>query len=170
MKSSARRLAGFSLSALLPMAVLSAAALAPRPAHAESDARLIERGRYVVALAGCNDCHTPGYAQYEGKVPEAERLTGDRLGWRGPWGTTYPANLRRYFAGVSEREWLAAAANASYRPPMPLATLRHMSERDLRAVYRYVRSLGPAGEAAPAYLPPGSDPLGPVVMFPAPPN
>jgi len=44
------------------------------------------------------------------------------------------------------------------------------AERDLRAVYRYVRSLGPAGEAAPAYLPPGSDPLGPVVMFPAPPN
>jgi hypothetical protein len=24
-------------------------------------ARLIERGRYLAKIAGCNDCHTPGY-------------------------------------------------------------------------------------------------------------
>ena len=33
--------------------------------------------------------------------------------------------------------------------------LRAMSDGDLRAVYRHVRHLGPAGVPAPAYVPPG---------------
>lgn len=40
----------------------------------------IERGRYIARIAGCNDCHTPGYAQTGGKAPEAGWLTGDALG------------------------------------------------------------------------------------------
>src|SRR5262245_16886733 len=59
-----------------------------------SDSAQIRRGRYVVKVAGCNDCHTPGYAQSGGKIPESQWLIGDRLGWQGPWGTTYPVNLR----------------------------------------------------------------------------
>ncbi len=34
------------------------------------------------------------------------------------------------------------------------------------ALYRYVRHLGPAGTPAPAYVPPGRTPTGPVVQFP----
>jgi hypothetical protein len=45
-----------------------------------------------------------------------------------------------------------------------------MSERDLEALWTYVHSLGPAGEPAPAALPPGVDAKGPVVSFPAPPS
>ena len=48
------------------------------------------RGRYLVQIGGCNDCHTPGYAMSGGKVPEKQWLTGDAVGWNGPWGTTYP--------------------------------------------------------------------------------
>ena len=136
-----------------------------RPAETE-----VERGRYLVQISGCNDCHTPGYALNDGKVAEREWLTGDRLGWQGPWGTTYPANLRTYFSRVSEAEWLKTARTANYRPPMPSPILRDMADADLRALYRFVRTLGPAGEAAPAYLPPGRDPIGPVVRFPLPPG
>ena len=50
----------------------------------------IERGRYIVEIGGCNDCHTAGYAEAGGKAAETDRLKGDRLGFRGPWGTTYP--------------------------------------------------------------------------------
>ena len=39
-------------------------------------------------IGGCNDCHTGGYLEKTGAVPERERLTGDTLGWQGPWGTT----------------------------------------------------------------------------------
>jgi hypothetical protein len=37
---------------------------------------------------------------------------------------------------------------------MPWFTLREMSDRDLVDIYRFIRALGPAGEPAPAALPP----------------
>lgn len=138
-----------------------------KPAAAPAaDAKSIERGRYLARIAGCNDCHTPGYAQAGGKVDEKLWLTGDTLGWQGAWGTTYPSNLRLVLAKMSEQEWVRVAKSAQYRPPMPWFALHDMAEADLRAIYRYVRHLGPAGEPAPAYLPPGQAAKGPVIAFP----
>lgn len=139
-------------------------------AKAAPDRASLDRGRYVVRIAGCNDCHTPGYGLSGGKVPESQWLVGDKLGWRGPWGTTYASNLRLAMQKLTEQEWVKLAKTAEYRPPMPWFALHAMSEQDLRAVYRFVRSLGPAGEAAPAYLPPGQAPAGPAVTFPLPPG
>lgn len=48
--------------------------------------------------------------------------------------------------------------------------LRDMSIQDLRAVYRFVNYLGPAGEAAPGYVPPDQEPKGPFVLFPQAPK
>ena len=66
----------------------------------KKNAAAIERGRYLVKIAGCNDCHTPGYAQAGGSVPENKWLMGDTLGYQGPWGTTYPVNLRLYMQDI----------------------------------------------------------------------
>lgn len=129
-----------------------------------------ERGRYLVTITGCNDCHTPGYTTTGGKVDEKQWLTGDTLGWRGPWGTTYAVNLRLYMQTLSEKEWVDKARHLNARPPMPFWALNAMTEPDLRAIYRYVRSLGPAGAPAPAYVPPDQDPKPPYVTFPAPPK
>jgi mono/diheme cytochrome c family protein len=118
----------------------------------------VERGRYLVKIAGCNDCHTAGYAMSGGKVPESQWLTGDSLGWRGPWGTTYAVNLRLYMAGMSEAQWVARARTLETRPPMPWFALRDMTDQDLKALYRYVKSLGAGGEPAPAYVAAGSEP------------
>ncbi len=128
------------------------------------------RGRYLVRTAGCNDCHTAGFAMSDGKVPEKDWLAGDALGWQGPWGTTYAPNLRLYFRTLDEDGWVKAAKAREFRPPMPGPSLRAMSDDDLRAIYRYVRALGPAGAPAPAYAPPGQKVAGPVVLFPAPPK
>jgi len=114
----------------------------------------LSRGRYLVATSGCNDCHTAGYMQKDGQVPEAEWLTGDAIGWQGAWGTTYPANLRLLFQQIDEKTWLARARQAM-RPPMPSPSLRAMSDADLKAIYRYVRHLGAKGQPVPAYVPPG---------------
>ncbi|MHB8310801.1 MAG: cytochrome C [Metallibacterium sp.] len=153
------------LTALVMIPVLLIAA--PSPTGKPGS---IERGRYVVKIAGCNDCHTPAYAQRDGHVPERDWLTGDSLGWSGPWGTTYASNLRLKLAALSEAQWLQLAHTAQYRPPMPWFNLRAMSDGDLRAVYRYVRHLGPAGVAAPAYVPPGGAVATAVVVrFPGPP-
>jgi mono/diheme cytochrome c family protein len=126
----------------------------------------IERGRYLARTAGCNDCHTPGYPQSGGTVPEDKWLIGDPVGFQGPWGTTYPPNLRLSLAKMSEKEWIEFARKTQLRPPMPWFALRDMTTDDLRAIYKFVKHLGPGGEAAPAYVPPGKTPAGPVIKFP----
>src|SRR5438309_826042 len=85
-----------------PIAGAAETQSASKPATAApSSHKAVERGRYLVQIAGCNDCHTPGYMQTEGKVPEAQWLTGDHFGWRGPWGTTYAVNLRQYMQSLN---------------------------------------------------------------------
>jgi mono/diheme cytochrome c family protein len=147
--------------------MLSPAVLVAAPALAQDKADpMVKRGRYVVQIGGCNDCHTAGYAPSGGKVPEAQWLMGDALGWHGPWGTTYPTNLRLYFQSLTEDQWVKKAKTLSARPPMPWFNVRDMSTSDLRAMHRYIRHLGPAGKAAPVYLPPDKTPPQPYVAFP----
>lgn len=82
------------------------------------EAARIERGRYLVTAAGCNDCHTPKNLGPNGPVADTTRLlsghpqdlalppapalpdgpwmvttTGTLTAWSGPWGTSFPANL-----------------------------------------------------------------------------
>lgn len=145
------------------------AAAAPSSDAAAQPQTLIERGRYLSVIGGCNDCHTAGYAPSGGKVPEAQWLTGDALGFSGPWGTTYPSNLRLRLGSMDVDQFKAYARVLKTRPPMPYWALNTMNDIDLEALWAFVRSLGPAGAAAPAALPPGSEAAGPVVRFPAPP-
>ena len=147
---------------VFPCFIISACAQTSQRSERDS----IERGRYLVKITGCNDCHTADYAQTGGKVPEAQWLVGDQLGWRGPWGTTYPSNLRLYMQALSEDQWKKMAKSIKLRPPMPWYSLRDMTEQDLSSIYQFIRHLGPAGEQAPAYLPPGQEPKGPYVQFP----
>ena len=80
----------------------------------------IERGHYLVTMAGCNDCHSPKKMTPNGPVPDEARLlsgyqaaeklpevpsnifgphkwgaitNNDLTGWVGPWGTSYTSNL-----------------------------------------------------------------------------
>ena len=137
--------------------------------HGMTDAQLIERGEYLVRIAGCNDCHTPGYAESGGKAAKDTWLVGSALGWKGPWGTTYPANLRLKVADMDDAKWLDYARTLHTRPPMPDFAVRDMTDADRLAIFRLLKSLGPAGEVVPAYLPPGQEPPLPVVEFKLPP-
>lgn len=133
-------------------------------ALADDDA-LIERGRYLTQVSGCNDCHTDGYMLSEGRTPEDQWLKGSEIGFRGGWGVTYPANLRLYMAELSEAEWIERAHGLVTRPPMPWFNVQRMADEDLRALYAYVRSLGDPGEAAPEALGPGEEPTTPYYLF-----
>lgn len=134
------------------------------------DKRTEDHARYIIKIAGCNDCHTTGYAEAAGKIPEKDWLKGDAMGWRGPWGTTYASNLRLYFHNLSEEQWVRIARSIEFRPPMPWFVLREMREQDLRAIYRFIRHLGPAGEPAPTYVPPDQEPKQPFILFPSSPD
>ncbi|QXD15200.1 c-type cytochrome [Rhodocaloribacter litoris] len=125
----------------------------------------VEAGRYLAIVAGCNDCHTAGYLQQEGRIPEDEWLAGSAMGWRGPWGTTYATNLRLRVQEVSEDEWVRTLHTRTARPPMPWMNVNRMSERDARALYRYIRALGPKGEPMPAPVPPGQEPATPYLSL-----
>jgi mono/diheme cytochrome c family protein len=134
------------------------------------DMKQVERGRYLSKIAGCNDCHTSGYMLSEGNVPEQLWLTGDNFGWRGPWGTTYAPNLRLLVSGITEEQWVGMARNLKTRPPMPWFNLNSMQEEDVKAIYQFIRYLGPGGEAAPAYVPPDQEPNTFFALFPSPPT
>ncbi len=136
---------------------------------AASDAELLAQGEYMVRMGGCNDCHTAGYDQAAGDIPKEQWLLGSPLGWHGPWGTTYPANLRLKAAEMDEAAWMKYTGELHTRPPMPDFNLRAMKEGDRRAIYRFIRSLGSGGQPAPAYLPPGQTPEPPYVQFVMPP-
>lgn len=167
-----------SLAIALPLGACSGSFSAPAPAAATvaaptPDAALLARGKYLVVIAGCNDCHTSGFAESGGATPEADWLQGSALGYHGPWGTTYATNLRLKAAEMDEAGWLTYTGQLRTRPLMPDFILRQMHEEDRRAIYRYLRSLGPAGEPAPAYLPPGQTPPLPyfqLVLPPPPPG
>jgi mono/diheme cytochrome c family protein len=125
---------------------------------APNEADLIARGEYLVKTTGCNDCHTERYAEQQGNVDKSQWLTGSALGYSGPWGTTYAANLRLRINEMDEAQWLDYSGNLRTRPIMPDFNLRAMTVEDRRAMYRFIRSLGPAGQPAPAFLPPGQKP------------
>ncbi|MDX1418870.1 MAG: hypothetical protein R3181_02785 [Rubricoccaceae bacterium] len=129
--------------------------------HAASD---VEAGRYYVVAAGCNDCHTPGFLENPAAVSEEQWLTGMPIGFRGPWGTSYAQNLRLRVQEMSEDQWVTRLQSPGL-PPMPWHAVNHLSARDARAVYAYVRSLGPAGQPAPQALPPGQEPTTPYFDF-----
>jgi mono/diheme cytochrome c family protein len=139
-----------------------------RNASTRTSADTLERGRYLVKIAGCNDCHTLGYFESESAVPEKQWLKGSPVGWRGPWGTTYAWNLRRFLSALPEDQWLNFARATKSRPPMPWWALKEMKQEDLRVIRTFVRHLGPEGEDAPAYLPPDRMPKQPYVQFPPP--
>lgn len=170
--SSSRRLpvaAGLATLSVLAFVLLPVAA---RDAGAGKDdqaaAGRIAHGEYLARIAGCNDCHTPGWDRSQGAVPAAGWLVGVPLGWRGAWGTTYAPNLRLLVADLSADEWLEYVRHLETRPPMPWYNLRAMSDEDLGALYDFVHDLGPAGGATPAFLPPGREPTTPFVLFPSP--
>lgn len=123
------------------------------------------RGRYLVTLGGCNDCHTPGFETKGYGVPEAERLTGVPVGYTGPWGTSYASNLRLTAANMAEKDWVRMLKTRQGLPPMPWSGVNQLTEEDAKAIYVYIKSLGEKGAAMPAALPPGETPKTPYFDF-----
>lgn len=135
---------------------------APPHVMATSD---VDAGRYLVIVGGCNDCHTEGFLQSQGDVPEEQWLAGSRIGWRGPWGTTYPRNLRLRAQEWSEDTFVQTLHQRNSLPPMPWMDVNQISENDARAIYRYIRSLGPFGDSVPKPVPPDQEPTTPYISL-----
>jgi mono/diheme cytochrome c family protein len=105
----------------LAAAALTSAALALPAAAAETPAApqadKVARGKYLVTIAGCNDCHTPWKMGPTGPAPDMSRMlsghpesfavppapapqgpwlvaaAATNTAWSGPWGVSFTANL-----------------------------------------------------------------------------
>ena len=136
------------------------AMLVPAASFAADGEISIERGAYVAITHGCHDCHTEGYVE-AGIADPAHSLKGTAIGWRGPWGTTYPANLRLTADERTEDEFVKYMKEFKARPPMPYFNVNATVESDLRSLYRYIVSLGAPGAPVPEYVPPDETPKTP---------
>ncbi len=100
-----------------------------------------------------------------GGLPAAASGSGD-LG-----GVTYPANLRLLVQHIHERQWVAMFKDKTplpgypMRPPMPWLDYHRLNVRDLQALYVFIQRLGPAGQPAPRYVPPGRTPKTSYIVF-----
>jgi mono/diheme cytochrome c family protein len=115
----------------------------------------VKRGLQISIIGGCHECHTEGYSEGEGKIDPAKALKGSSIGWQGPWGTTYPGNLRLDASDLSEDGFLRILQTLKASPPMSWYNLRALDEDDMRSLYQYIRSLGEPGTRAPSFVPPG---------------
>jgi len=137
----------------------------------------IERGAYLARVSGCHDCHTPGTLY---GAPDMKRaLSGSDLGWKGPWGVSYPNNLTPDAAtglGTWTDEEIRRAIQNGVRkngspvaPPMPWPNFAHFTRQDAMAIIAYLRSIPAVVHKVPDRVPPNGTPLGPVLDFPPPP-
>ena len=127
----------------------------------------VEAGHYAIMFAGCNDCHTPGWDDSRNMLPESKWMTGTNIGYRGPWGTVYPKNVRLMVSSMSRDSWTALFQAGPPLPVMPFWNWSHARSdaRDLAAMYDYLKSLGPAGQPAPDDLSPSQKPRTKYVIF-----
>ena len=67
---------------------------------------------------------------------------------------------------VEDDEMRDGIGEVQRRPPMHNFSLNVMTNSDVRAMYQYLRHLGPAGAPAPSALPQGKEAPKPYVQFP----
>ena len=127
-------------------------------------AAAVARGKYLVTLGGCQDCHTPGH--FFGKPDMARALGGSEVGFEIPGlGTFYGPNLTPDKAtglGGWTDEQIVAAMQTGVRPDgrvlapiMPWRALAVLTKPDAAAVVAYLRSLPPVANKVPGPFGPG---------------
>jgi mono/diheme cytochrome c family protein len=123
----------------------------------------VAAGEYLMTVASCHDCHTAGWTEKKGNVPKEDQLTGNPVGYYGPWGTVYAKNLRQIADRQSEDHWvevMRTADGGDGKLPMPWHDAAKFSDKDLRALFQYAKSLGPNPVRLPRNLKPGVKPTG----------
>jgi mono/diheme cytochrome c family protein len=113
----------YTLASVAGLALVAGFLASAPPAHsadsqAANRADTIARGKYLVTIAGCNDCHTPWRVGANGPEPDMSRMlsghpdsipvtapaapqaapwmvsaSGTNTAWSGPWGVSFTANL-----------------------------------------------------------------------------
>jgi hypothetical protein len=153
----------------------------PAKPEAVAAAGTAARGAQLVMLGGCHDCHTPklqtgalDLTRALSGQPQNAPLPPDVVGgvstsmnltaWRGPWGVSLARNLTPdKETGIGN--WTLAEFKKTIRtginpkgevllPPMPIATLQNVPDKDLDAIYSYLKSIKPIRNSVGRDTPP----------------
>ncbi|MFO1104536.1 MAG: c-type cytochrome [Amaricoccus sp.] len=145
-------------------AALGAAAIIAPLTAASADEAELARGKYLVGIAGCNDCHTPGY--FLGKPDMAKYLSGSDVGFEIPGlGVFVGPNLtadKQTGIGSWSQAQIIAALQTGVRPDgrvlapiMPWHAFASLTKEDVTAIAAFLQSLPPVSHAVPGPFGPG---------------
>lgn len=134
--------------------------------HAAADAQT-DRGKYLVAVAGCSDCHTPG--NFLGHPDFSRFLGGSDVGFSIPgMGVFVGRNLTpdpETGLGKWTNQQIVAAITTGVRPDgrilapiMPYEDFKNLTKSDALAIAAYLKSLPPVKHAVPGPFGPNETP------------
>jgi mono/diheme cytochrome c family protein len=144
------------------------------PSHSWAADPAAERGKYLVNIAGCNDCHTPGY--FMGKPDMARFLGGSEVGFEIPGlGVFHGPNLtpdkETGLGGWTDAQILTALQKGTtptgrmLAPIMPWHAFANLTPQDAQAIVAFLRSLPPVKNKVPGPFGPTEQPTGYVMKI-----
>jgi mono/diheme cytochrome c family protein len=155
-----------------------AAALALGLTHvAAATEAQVKRGKYLVAVISCGDCHTEG--ALAGKPDLEHPLGGSSIGFAVPGlGIFYGANLTpdaETGLGSWSNAQIVAALTKGERPDgrmlapiMPWRSFAHLTPKDAEAIAVYLKSLPPVKHKVPGPFGPNEKATAPYMSVVAP--
>jgi mono/diheme cytochrome c family protein len=150
------------ISVRLAFVIASIVAL---PAFAAmADDSQITRGKYLVTLSGCNDCHTPGY--FFGNPDMSRFLGGSDVGFEIPGqGVFVGPNItpdKKTGIGSWTPEQIVKAIQVGERPDgrilapiMPWHAFATLTADDAMAIAAFLKNLNPVSNQTPGPFKPG---------------
>jgi mono/diheme cytochrome c family protein len=129
-------------------------------APALADDAQVARGRYLVTIAGCSDCHTPGALLGN---PDMKRyLGGSDVGFSIPGQGVFVGNNLTPDAETGLGKWTADQIVTALRkgkrpdggdisPVMPWPALAHLTDEDAYAIVAFLKSLTPVSNKIVSY-------------------
>lgn len=147
---------------ILAAIVAAAPVVSPRAASPQA-----ERGKYLVEIGGCNDCHTPG--NFLGHPDMTKYLGGSDVGFGIPGKGVFVApNLTPDKAtglGGWTAQQIVTAITTGVRPDgrvlvpvMPWPGYSHLTKSDALAIAAYLKTLPPISHKVPGPFGPTDKP------------
>ena len=131
------------------LAALCVPLAAPSVAEA-ADPAAVARGKYLVTIAGCHDCHTPGY--FLGKPDMARYLGGSDVGFELPGlgvfvGPNLTPDKETGLGNWTDAQVIAALQTGArpdgrmLAPIMPYHAFANLTSQDAQAIVAFLRSV-----------------------------
>lgn len=139
----------------------------PCVGNASADQAQIDRGKYLVTVGGCSDCHTPG--TFLGKPDMTRFLGGSDVGFAIPGVGVFPGRNLTPDMDTGLGKWstedIIKAITTGGRPDgrqlvpvMPYEALSQLTASDAQAIAAFLKSIPPVKNAVPGPFGPNDKP------------